>query len=343
MADRRAYRPWISELLEDRLVPSLTTAPAPPAVSAPSLPSPPPLQLSAVVGEAFRAFIGGYAEAVKTVLLAAGDGGQVDPAANRLVFNACVGVGLTVFAATLVKSLNKVLGESALIGRVREALLGDGPESLESRLLALPTEAIIPAAEDQPLATESLRVIHQSYRLVAGRILGLQETNRLSRAVAGDPRIAWSADSAFNALASLVETVRADFSIFLREYFQAVQQVLLRAGPEGRGDAAANRPDFDAAVTAALQSLERRLEDALNGVTSDPASATLTAGASATIVGDGPDSLRSQLALLPTPARSSPPMIRDFTLDTFRIVASVLALVTGDLAHVLAPARGNGR
>jgi hypothetical protein len=342
MAERRAFRPWISESLEDRLVPSLAAAPAPTAVSGPSLPSRPHLRLGAVLGEAFSAFIGGYAEAVKTVLLAAADDGQVDPAANRLVFNACVGVGLTVFAATLVKSLDKVLGESSLIARVREALLGEDPESLESRLLALPTEAIVAPAGDPALTADALRVIRESYLLIAGRILGLQQTRHLSRGVVGDPRIIGSGDSDESALSSVADEIRAAFSIFLREYFQALAQVLLKAGPEGRVDASANRPAFDWNVGVALHSLDMRLGDALYAVDSDPASSTLTPGASAMIVGNGPDSLMTQLALLPTPAWSSAAMIREFTLDTFRIVASVLALVTGDLAHVLAASRNRG-
>ena len=342
MADRRAFRPGISESLEDRLVPSGAAAPVPTVLSGPSRLSPPPLQLGAVLGDAFRGFMGSYAEALKTVLLAAGDNGRVDPAANRLVFNACVGVGLTVLAATLARSLNKVLGESSLLARVRDAIVGDGPESLESRLLALPTCAIIPPAGDQTLAQDSLWEIRRTYIAIARRVLARQGIDTLSLGIDDYPRIVWSSDSARSGLSQVVEEVRAGFSIFLREYFRAVQHVLLRTGPNGPRDAAVRRPEFDSAVSAALESLDVRLGDALNGANSDPASATLTAGASATIVGEGPDSLRTQLALLPTPARCSPPMIREFTLDTFRIVASVLALVTGDLAHVLAPSRESG-
>jgi hypothetical protein len=107
------------------------------------------------------------------------------------------------------------------------------------------------------------------------------------------------------------------------------------ASQYGQIDTLADRSTFDAEVNAALQVLDGRLSDIVNSVNSDPGSSTLTVGIREVILGDGPDSLRSQLAVLPTPAGSQATMLQEFTLGTFQAVAGVLALIMGDVSQIL--------
>jgi hypothetical protein len=132
-----------------------------------------------------------------------------------------------------------------------------------------------------------------------------------------------------------LQDIRDAFTTFLNDYFQAVRSVFLGASQCGQIDTVARRSTFDAEVNTALQVLDGRLSDIVNSVNSDPASSTLTVGIREAILGDGPDSLKSQLAVLPTPAGSQATMLREFTLGTFQTVAGVLALIMGEVAQTL--------
>jgi hypothetical protein len=142
-------------------------------------------------------------------------------------------------------------------------------------------------------------------------------------------------DSVPSASSQAVQDIRDAFTTFLNDYFQAVRSVFPGASQDGQIDTLADRCTFDAEVDDALQVLDGRLSDIVNSVSSNPASSTLTVGICAAILGDGPDSLKSQLAVLPTPAGSQETLLREFTLGTFQAVAGVLALIAGDVAQIL--------
>jgi hypothetical protein len=132
-----------------------------------------------------------------------------------------------------------------------------------------------------------------------------------------------------------LQNIRDAFTTFLNDYFQAVRSVFLGASQYGQIDTLADRSTFDADVNAALQVLDGRLSEIVNSVNSDPASSTLTVGIREAILGDGPDSLKSQLAVLPTPTGSQATMLREFTRGTLQAVAGVLALIMGDVSQIL--------
>jgi hypothetical protein len=138
-----------------------------------------------------------------------------------------------------------------------------------------------------------------------------------------------------SASSQALQDIRDAFTTFLNEYFQAVRSVFLGASRYGQIDTLADRSTFDADVDAALQVLDGRLCDIVNSVNSDPASSTLTAAIREAILGDAPDSLKRQLAVLPTPAGSQATLLREFTLDTFQAVAGVLALIICDVSQIL--------
>jgi hypothetical protein len=138
-----------------------------------------------------------------------------------------------------------------------------------------------------------------------------------------------------SSLWQVLRDIRGAFTTFLNDYFHAVPPVFLGASQHGQIDALADRSTFDADVTAALQVLDGRLSDIVNSVNSDPASSTLTVGIHEAILGDGPDSLKRQLAALPTPAGSHASMFQEFTRGTFQAVGDVLALIMQDVAQIL--------
>jgi hypothetical protein len=142
-------------------------------------------------------------------------------------------------------------------------------------------------------------------------------------------------DSAPDSSSQALQDIRGAFATFLNVYFQAVRSVFLGASQYGQIDTLADRSTFDAEVNAALQALDGRLSDIVNSVNSDPASSTLTVGIREALLGDGPDSLKTQLAVLPTPAGSQARMLREFTLGTVQAVGGVLALIMRDVSQIL--------
>jgi hypothetical protein len=142
-------------------------------------------------------------------------------------------------------------------------------------------------------------------------------------------------DSGPNPSWQALQDIRDAFTTFLSDYFQAVRSAFLGASQYGQTDALADRSTFDADVRAALQVLDGRVSDIVNSVNRDPASSTLTVGIREAILGDGPDSLRNQLAVLPTPAGSQATIFRELTLGTFRAVAGVLALIMEGVSQIV--------
>src|SRR5690348_8735263 len=88
MSRRRAFRPQVSEYLEDRVVPSPAGASQATVVLGRTVPSLPQLPDGDRVRAAFDDFVRGYTRAVQLVLLAPGPDGSVNPSANRAAFDA---------------------------------------------------------------------------------------------------------------------------------------------------------------------------------------------------------------------------------------------------------------
>ena len=93
--------------------------------------------------------------------------------------------------------------------------------------------------------------------------------------------------------------VHAAFDAFAKSYLAAIDSVLLAPDRSGVVDPAANRPAFDAAVKQALETLAQRVVASLDA--QSPGSALSTQIVDA-ILGEGADSLESQLMALSTAA-----------------------------------------
>jgi hypothetical protein len=117
---------------------------------------------------AFGGFLNEYYRAVRDVLLAPGPGGTVDPAANRVAFDARVNLLLQSLADSLARSLRAEPSATALITRVQTAIAGDGSASLQGRLASLPTPASPEAAAIRDFTLGSFRAVIAAFARVTG-------------------------------------------------------------------------------------------------------------------------------------------------------------------------------
>ena len=148
MRQHHAFRPQVVEILEPRAVPSMAGVSVPTGILGISVTLPKQVPItSPQVQAAFAAFDQSYIQAVNNVLLAPGPNGLVVPASNRAAFDAAVEQSLETLAHQLVLSLGTTstgatASTSTQANQVVNAIVGTGPNSLESQLQALPTTAI---------------------------------------------------------------------------------------------------------------------------------------------------------------------------------------------------------
>lgn len=344
MKIHRAFRPRVLEFLEDRAVPSVAGLSAPAGISTPagvfnlSVTLPPQVRVgSPPVAAAFAAFDASVERSVEVLLLAPGPGGTVDPSANRAAFNRAVVGALDTLAADLVRSLGdtSTSAGSAAASRVVSAIVGDGPGSLENQILALATASIravaipVPVHLTPPTPTPLTTFVDTAEQV--------RPTLRPPVAPGDVAPPSTVGDLAASPSAGATQGVRSAFGDFLKDYFRAVDGVLLAAGPDGRVAPGAHRADFDAQVDRALERLGGELTATLGR---HPAASSMVPKVLRAVEGDGPDSLRSRLGALPTPAGPQAATVRDFTLGSTRAVAGILAMISDDVARLLRPARG---
>ena len=337
MRTHRAFRPWLSEVLEPRAVPSTSGVATPTGVLGITVTLPAQVSPSNPrVQAAFAAFDRSYIRAVDTILLAPGADGLVVPLRNREAFDASVERSLEALAGQLILSLNPATtpADSAAASQVVSAIVGDGANSLESQLLALPTTAIglqVPGASTTANGPAAALV-----PIVVDAAEQVRPTNRVPVAEAAGPSTTPANPTSMSTSPSKASgDVRSAFNNFLNDYFKAVQGVLLAPVDGGRVDPPARRADFDARVDQALRSLGTRLSSTL---TLDPATSTLGPRVVSTIEGAGAGSLKSRLASLATPDASEAAVVRDFTLGSTRAIAQALSMIAGDVAKLLGPA-----
>jgi hypothetical protein len=122
------------------------------------------------VQSAFSGFLTTYFTAVKDVLLAADASGTSNPTANRSAFDNQVNKTLQALSDRLSRDLANVPAASALTARVKDAVIGDNPASLASRLPALPTPAGPEAALVREFTLGSFRTITNVFALISGDI-----------------------------------------------------------------------------------------------------------------------------------------------------------------------------
>ncbi|WP_435008483.1 hypothetical protein P12x_005691 [Tundrisphaera lichenicola] len=330
MRKRTAFRPWLAECLESRAVPAvavLAPAVAPPIDISTSLPpqvhADDPRVLAAI-----DTFDQAYATAVESILLAPGPDGKVNLSANRAAFNASIQDALDVLVSDLVATLDPASSSSTTTTQVTDAILGDDPNSLVSRLLALPTQAISPAST---VSLALIPLIHSTPVPLTTHVDGVAGSGvpvtRIPIPQGIAPAPTEILGSATRTSTDVSQEVRKAFGTFLEDYFHAVKGVLLsnQANPQ------AARDDFDARVDRALQGLGDSLTGSLGRY---PAASTLIPQIRQAIASDAPTSLKSQLKGLPTPGGTQAALVRDFTMGSARAVAEALSVIAGDVSEI---------
>ncbi len=306
MRKLRVFRPTHFDHLEDRAVPSQGGAPV---LFEPNFAIPAEVANLKQVRVAFATFLADYLKAVDQVLLAPGPDGSVNPAQNRVAFNQQVDLALSELDTTVVAAVSsaKLPNSQTVIGDVQEAIVGDVPESLATRLAALPTPAATPATGSLTQAIASPNDIEQAAREILGTLQGPTRGNAVPSGTELNGLSFVSADDAAAATASATSAavaahVRQAYSAFLQGYFRAVQQVLMAPGADGSINPAANRAAFDAQVAASLKALNNGVASAVSNI---PQAAAVAAKTQQVLVGGGADSLEAQLRALPTPTSRS--------------------------------------
>jgi hypothetical protein len=328
---RRWFRPSVSDYLESRAVPSVATVALPPAVLGQVARLPPQVPNGDQVQAAFDAFARNLADAVHSVLLGPGPDGSIDPSANRQAFDETVGQALTSLANQLVQSLGNVPLNSPEVAQIVDAIIGDGPNSLESQLLGLSTEAIVQDVSSGSLTGDSLRTIAQTAAQVTQTVSVATVPFVTQAIVPASPTVPLVGNDnvTIDTSSEVVLNVRNAFSKFMNDYFQTLKDVLMPAGKDGTVDPAAHRSEFDAKVASSLQSLINEISE---GVASSSTASGQIIQFREEVVGDDPGSLKNQLAALATPPGPEAAAVRDFTLGSFRSIVSLFTRITGDLS-----------
>ncbi|SIO62536.1 hypothetical protein SAMN05444166_7075 [Singulisphaera sp. GP187] len=328
MRVRRWFRPVVLDDLECRVVPSTASVALPPALFGHTVPLPPQLQNGGQAQEAFDAFRQRYAQAIQTVLLGPGPNGSIDPEANREAFDAVVKQALTSLTSQLVQSLGNVSLNSPEVAQVVDAILGDGPDSLENQLLGLSTATIVQDAAAGTLTGDTLHTIVQAATQVTQSVVNGPNSPLVIQAIvpATTAVVTSGNDDATIELSSQSLTgVRNAFSEFMDDYYQEVKNILLAPDPHGKIDPAASRPDFDAKITVSLQAL---LDEVSESGAFRRATREQTAGIQEQILGNDSSSLKNQLAALASPAGREATLVRDFTLGSFRTIVGLFTRIS---------------
>jgi predicted TIM-barrel enzyme len=330
----RVFRPQVSELLEARTVPSMAgvTSTATLLGISVSLPSQVPIG-SPKVQAIINTFDQSYEQAVESVLLAPGPGGSINLAANRPAFDAAVVKALDTLATDLVQTLGNVAPTSAVATQVVDAITGNSPNSLESQLLALPTQAI---ESTTTIVSASIPLVHGTPVPLVTFVGSAEQARPMTRVP-----VAQAAPSVGQEIGGLTtgastdaaQEIRKAFGAFLDDYFQAMKAVLL-ANQGGTVNPQATRADFDAHVSKALQALGGSLSGTLSRY---PAAWGLASQIRESIASDQAASLKSQLKGLPTPAGPQAAIVRDFTMGSIKLVADALSMITGNVSQALNP------
>jgi len=338
----RTHRPWKPtgfEPLEDRVVPA--QAVVPPLFDV-SFVIPAEIQQLQPVKLAFNSFIADYTRAVQQILLAPGSDGSINPVANRQAFNEAVTIALTRLDNSVISAVASTnpANSQQLAAEIQQAILGEDPQSLASRLAALPNPPATPGTQPGPLVLGAVQEVEQSVRVVLN---DLQQGSRLIQVPTGNenamPKMTGAPDLVTFPTTSSVQVtrqVRQAYSAFLHSYFQSMQEVLFAPGPDGTVNPAANRAAFNERVNTSLQSLQNSISGAVGNL---PSSGVLTGQVRQAILGSDPNSLQARLSALPTPLQAQGSALRVFGFNSTRAIGSSLALLMGDVAAFV---RGTG-
>jgi hypothetical protein len=335
-----AFRPQLTEILEPRAVPSMAGVTVPTGIPHISVTLPQQVSLAnPQVQAAFTAFDKSVFQAIDVLLTTVGPNGLVVPSNNRAAFNATIEASVTTLAEQLVLSLNSTSTgstNSAVANQIVAAIVGGGANSLESQLLALSLEDIgVQVPNPSTSSTSSTQALVPNMVSTAEQV---RPTTVIPVAEAVGTSTTTDRASTANPLppsTNAANDVRSAFGNFLNDYFKAVQGTLLAPGSNGQVNPQANRAAFNTKVNVAIQSLETTLSSSLSRY---PAVSGLAPRIQSAIEGDGPGSLKGQLANLATPQGAQATVVRDFTLQSTQAIAQALSLISGDVTKLMRPA-----
>jgi hypothetical protein len=334
MRPHHAFRPTITDQLEDRLVLSQGGFNgAMMAINTPvafllvdSIPLPTSVQADPQVQMAFVTFVNRYTEDVASVLLAPAADGTVNPAANLPAFQGAVASDLQALSHDLSAALAKSPATATLIPAVQQAIVGNGINSLQIQLAAIATAfgtqgtsvPVFAVSSAQAIQEAANQVITQS--LAAGHPRVIQADSVEAFPVANDLHI---------SLVSLATPrLKQAFDAFLKNYASAMNSLLL--APAANLDA--TRASFRTEVNTALNQLDANVAQILRDL---HASAPQIAHAHELLAGSGPQSLRTVIANLPAPAQNNTQSSAILQVLSSKLIANALSQVTNIVSSLV--------
>ena len=362
MSKNHVFRPQVSEILESRAVPSLAGVTLATGIHGISVTLPQQVSLSnPQVQAAVTSFDQSYIEAVDTLLASNETSGLVPTPSSRATFVSTIEESLETLAEQIVASLGTTAtttgSTSTTTGststttttgstttgsttttaakQVVTAIVGGGSTSLESQILALSIEQL-----ESQVATTTTTTTSTNQGVVP-TVVSTAEQVRTKSVV---PELASVESSSLTDLGSSTgssassqasDAVRSAFGGFLNDYFKAVRGTLLAAGSNGQVNPSSNRAAFNVQVDQSIHSLDLALTASLARF---PATSGLGPQIQSALEGNGASSLKTQLASLATPEAAQGTIVREFTLASTRVIAQVLATVSGDVAKLIGAA-----
>jgi hypothetical protein len=286
MRPRHAFRPALSDRLEDRTVPSHAGVRA--AIVSHFNSASPQVQDARAAQQAFNTFSAAYTHDFRTILYGADSSGNINPAANRARFDAQVAIDLSTLNTSLAKAVSNLSSASMLTTTIQADLLGTDANSLQSLLKGLATPTGVFTSSQRQFIAGARSAINAVDNQVISLIRSAANTNPTPT-----PTPPTTPPTVQDARA-----IQREFGTFVRSYFTDVRTILFQAGTDGSINPAANRASFDAQVATDLNTLSASITTTLGNV---PSSGTLLTKVQDALVGAGSDSLKSRLAAIPTP------------------------------------------
>ncbi|MDB5353115.1 MAG: hypothetical protein JWN86_4362 [Planctomycetota bacterium] len=253
---------------------------------------------------------------VRTILYGADANGNINPAANRAAFNTAVHTALATLATSLTNDVSNLAASNPSLSAstISAEITGATADSLQAQLdaVATPSGVFTPSARSFRFNIRTAIDAVESPLLQAVRTATLPTT---------------TPPATPTALQALPQ-VRQAFSTFQASYNNDVQTVLYKADATGNVNPATNRAAFDAQVATDLATLSTSVHTALNGV---PNNTALLSQLDAVITGSGSDSLKTQLANLPTPTGAFTFSTRLFRLQSNFAIALASQVAASDI------------
>lgn len=289
MSRPRAFRPRVSDVLEDRTVPTS------PGGFLGGLIGSVPAQDAKLVLKDFITFERTYAKDVQTILLAPG---TTNPANNRAAFDQAVATALGTLNSSIDTDIANLPTASTLDTTIHDELLGSASTSLQSELAAIASPTSTKFRDLRPFIVSAATDIFQAQSQIVHQV-----------ATAPAPTGTIDLQTVENDL----KQVATAFQTFLQTYNNDVKTILLAPGTTNPAN---NRTAFDQAVGTGLTTLNTSIASALNNLPASVQSSLATTIQNDLLTGTSTTgtSLQARLAAIP-----SPTSVNGFSTLLFRI------------------------